>query len=245
MPLMFNRQVATYVVVVSALLAGVCAVWLCLDYQVPGSKTSEAASSTLSDAKEAQPDNWKTYTNSDVGVSFSYPAFGLNDGDWQVANGTTGQVWQATIKLESGAVIYAYATTADFSNEEDGFPVWTRGFEIETGSYYEKDELQRVQLVYPVDARPAGYNFSPSDSWILSGGGQEVPVLFGSIFDKKSDNAEPAIRVLVNLKGPKFTGVGFVLFNMDASGSRPASNEDIESLKEIVTSVKFVLPPLH
>lgn len=173
---------------------------------------------------------WKTYENKDLGISFAYPTGrNSNDGYWGIGNGTTGKAFQATIGLPSGAVIYAYATTKDYSVEKGGFSVGTEGFIVTNRKYH---VISR--------GNPVNTAFVPDEVWELSDG-SGIPVLYGKKYDPALDYPDAAVKAMVNiLPNVTFTGIGFVLWNMNDAGSHSASFADIAIFKKIVTSIKFV-----
>src|SRR3989338_4582751 len=110
----------------------------------------------------------KIYENKELRISFMYPTSeNFNDGDWSIGKGTTGKAFQATIKLPSGAVIYAYSTTKDYSVAKGGFSVSSEGFVVVNGEYYV------ISRGNPVDT-----SFVPAEVWKLSDGSMAT-VLFG------------------------------------------------------------------
>lgn len=171
---------------------------------------------------------WKTYSNDELSVSFSYPTTNPASEDWRVGKGTTGKAFQATIDLPSGAVIYAYALTKDYSAPKDGPGVATEGFVVKDGKYY-------MLIRGSVSETP----FVPDEVWELVDG-SNVLVTYGKNFDSHADYPESPAKAMVNLPGPTFTGIGFVLYNMDNSGPHPATPEDLAIFKKILTSIKFI-----
>ncbi len=168
---------------------------------------------------------WKTFVSNELGISFSYPHNG-DTGDWRIGNGTTGKAFQATISLPSGAVIYAYATTKDYSTEKDGFAVGTEGFIVRNDKYYAV-----------VRGKAADTPFTPDEVWRL-GGVSAVPVMFGKNYDLHADYPEAPAKAMINLPGPTFTGIGFVLFNTD--GPHAATPEDLAIFKRVMTSISLI-----
>lgn len=173
--------------------------------------------------------DWKTYENKELGISFTYPTGrNSNDSYWGIGNGTTGKAFQATINLPSGATIYAYATTKDYSVEKDGFSVSTEGFILKNEKYY---VISR--------GNPVNTSFVPDEVWKLSDESL-VPVLYGKNYDPTLDYPDPAARAMVNIPNKTFTGIGFVLWNMNNTGSHSVSFGDLAIFKKMVTSIRFV-----
>jgi hypothetical protein len=172
---------------------------------------------------------WKTYTNKELGISFAYPpAKEADEIYWGIGGGDTGRSFHANIKLPSSTTIYAHARTKDYSVPKGGPGVATEGFVTRDGGYY------AIRRGIPSDTP-----FTPDDIWALADGSL-VPVQYGKNYDQSLDYPDPAIRALLNLRGAEFTGIGFVLWNMNDTGSHPASAEDRAIFKKIITSVTFV-----
>lgn len=171
---------------------------------------------------------WRTHENKELAISFAYPTKSISPENWGIVPGTTGRSFGATIFLPSGAVIYAQATTRDYSLEKDGLPVSTEGFVEQNGSYHIID-----------NGTVSDISFTPDEILTLSDGSL-VPLVYGKRYDKSLDYPDPPIKAMVNLPGPTFTGMGFVLFNAPDVGFRPAGPNDIELFKQIVTSVTFI-----
>lgn len=191
--------------------------------QPPSNFPSDFSTST-------SPIGWGVYENKDLGVSFKYPTDNNSyDGLGGVSSGTTGKTFQATIKLPSGSMIRAYATTKDFSEEKGGFGVGSEGFILKGDKYY----LIR-------QGRPTDISFSPDEVLILDNG-LNAPILYGKNYDPSLDYPDPAVKAMINTPTSKmFTGIGFVLWNMDNNGSHPASPADLLIFKDIIMSINFL-----
>lgn len=172
---------------------------------------------------------WKTFANKELGISLDYPNnnYTFNAGDWRVGSGSKGKAIQIDIHLPSGAVIYAYAATGDYTIEKGGFSVSPEGYVVIDDKYR---ILRR--------GSPAEVSFVPDEIWKLSDNSDAL-VLYGRNPDPHADYLQPPIRVLVNLHNEKFTGIGFALWNTPG-GADIASPEDIAILKKIITSIKFI-----
>ncbi len=172
---------------------------------------------------------WTTYTNDELGISFSYPSNTASDqNQWGIGRGETGASFHASIGLPSGAVIYAYATTKDYSAAKGGFSVATEGFVVKGGTYY---AIRRGEMT--------GQSFVADEQLSLADGTSAL-IVYGKNYDPSADYPEPPVHALVNLRSQEFTGIGFVLFNKDIA-AHPVSSEDIAILKKIVTSIRFAL----
>lgn len=169
---------------------------------------------------------WDEYINAEVGVMFSYPYTGGNQGRWGVASGETGRKWSATIGLpEYGASITLSAKTADYSAPKGGQVTPTEGF-------IEKDEAY-----YPLRRGvPKKTPFVPDDVWQSADGSPIlVKIAKRDDYDFTADFPEPSIQAIMNLDGGAFAGIG-VWFGKD--GSVFPNAEDIEIFKRIVTSLR-------
>lgn len=177
----------------------------------------------------SEKSDWKTYENKELGILFTYPTGrNSNDSYWGIGSGMTGKAFQATIGLPSGATIYAYATTKDYSAEKSGFRVSTEGFIMTNEKYH---MISR--------GNPVNTAFVPDEVWRLSDG-STVAVLYGKNYDRTLDYPDPAVVAMVNIPNAIFTGTGFVLWNMNDAGSHPVLPTDFATFKKIVTSIKFV-----
>lgn len=172
---------------------------------------------------------WATYKNDALKMSFAYPpGIHADPTQWGIGNGDAGRAFHASVRLPSGAVIYAYALTKDYSAPKDGPGVATEGFAVKDGKYY---TIIRGSV--------ADTPFVPDEVWKLADG-SSVLVTYGKNFDAHADYPEAAAKAMINLPGPTFTGIGFVLSNMDNSGPHPATPDDLAIFKKIITSIKFI-----
>ena len=179
---------------------------------------------TTTPPDDLQEITWREYTNDELKISFLYPSD--SDQDWRVGHSDAGQAFQATIPLSPNAVIYAYAFTKDYSASKDGVS-GVEGYVIRDGKYY---------MIFRGKVTDAPFAYD--EIWKLNDSSSAL-VRFGKDYNLSLDYPEPPVKVLVNLCGPVFTGIGFVLWSTDDSGSMsPATAKDIETLKKIVTSIK-------
>lgn len=176
---------------------------------------------------------WREYKNDELGISFSYPSRKSVNQDWRIGNGDTGRSFQATIELESGARIFGYAFTSDYTVGKGAPGVSTEGYIVQDGKYYVRTK-----------GKAASISFVPDEIWKLSNGSDAL-VIYGKNRDPYADYPEAPLRALVNLPGPEFPGIGFVIYNSTGSGmegpwTRPIPQEDLETFKRIITSIKFL-----
>lgn len=182
---------------------------------------------------ESNEIEWREYKNNELGISFSYPSKKSVNQDWGIGRGDTGRSFQATIELESRARIFGYAFTSDYSVPKGGPAVGPEGYIVKDGKYYVRTR-----------GKAASVSFVPDEIWKLSNG-SEALVIYGKNFDAHADYPDAPLKALINLPGPEFTGIGFVIFNSDGSGmegpwTRPIPQEDLEIFKKIIMSMKFL-----
>lgn len=172
---------------------------------------------------------WETFENKELGISFTYPVDkNSDDVHWGISHGTTGRMFHAAVNLPSGAVIYAYATTKDYSAEKDGFGVGTEGFVVENKKYHVVSRGNSVSTI-----------FVPDEVWGLSDS-SNVPVLYGKKYYPSVDYTDAAAKAMVNLPNTIFTGIGFVLWKINDTGSHSVVAADLVIFKKIVTSIQFI-----
>lgn len=190
------------------------------------SKFVQVTSVQSNNAEAYSTTTWKTFKNTELGISFSYP-FVKNSGEeyWGIGTGDKGKVFQATIELSPDISIYAYTTTKDYSVPKGGFNVGTEGFVVKNNKYYV------VSRGSPVDTA-----FVPDEVWKLRNG-ESIPVIYKKNYDPYLDYPDPEVQVMVNMPNQSFTGIGFILWSKK---SNPVSSDDILTFKKIVTSVEFI-----
>lgn len=194
---------------------------------IPGTGRIYTSSAFDGDLGEDIGGLWDEYENSEVGLTFSYPYTGGNQGKWRTAAGETGRIWGAAVGLpEYGASITLSAKTGDYTASKGGQLTPTEGFVEQNGGYY--------PLWHGV---PAGTAFVPDEVWSTADG-KPILVKFAKreTYDFAADYPEPSIQAIMNLDGSEFTGVG-VWFAKD--GSVFPTAEDIELFKRIVTSLQI------
>jgi len=167
---------------------------------------------------------WDEYENAEVGVAFSYPYTGGNQGKWSAVSGDTGRIWSATIGLpEYGASITLSSKTANYSAPKGGHVTPTEGFIEKDDAYY---PLRRGE--------PRKAPFVPDEVW-QSADGRPILVKIAKrdTYDFTADYPEPPIQAVMNLDSA-FTGVG-IWYGKDKNIF--PTTEDTEMFKRIITSL--------
>jgi hypothetical protein len=220
--------------IIVVILLGAVGIWK-LQAGTPAlTQQSPQPSSTLQGAPSQTSSSWDTFSNSELGVSFSFPTGTLDSplsgGTSYVRSGTNGgRAFGANLYI-SGPSISIYAYTTDFSNPKNGAgEVGNGGYIIKNGQYY---EIQQ--------GKAARTPFVPAELWPLSDG-SNAAVTYAVTSTPTGDPTGAVALALVNLHGPKFTGMGFILggYN-DSTGWHLPNADAFATFKKIVTSIQFL-----
>lgn len=170
---------------------------------------------------------WQTYVNQDLGIEFTYPNYEDETPVWTMKEGQNGRLFTGGITLPSGARINFYASTQEYTEPKKGVWVGTEGFTKQGGKYFSirNGEVSEISIKY-------------HEIWKLDDG-SEALVAYGRDYDPTADYPEAAALVWINIpNNPDFTGIGFEITHMTPQGPRPATLEDLNTLKQIVSSIK-------
>lgn len=171
---------------------------------------------------------WGTYTNNELGISMEIPLVeDINELSGGVGNGDTGKSTQVTIKLPSGSFAYGYAATNDYSAPKGSPGVGVEGYLLKEGKYYLVTRGVASQV-----------EFIPDAIWETNNG-SDVLVRYRKDYEKYIDYPTPFIQVLVNIPNSIFTGIGFIVVG-HRSTQEIVSDDDIEILKKIVSTIKYI-----
>lgn len=171
---------------------------------------------------------WEKFENKDLGITFLYPTKEIEPRNGNINKGDTGFQFSFGFDLDSGAHIWAISMTSDYGIGKDAPGVPTEGFVFKDGKYYiiSRGEPVSVPIV-------------PDEIIKLKDGGEAL-VIYGKNYDNNSDFTDSPMGVILNIsKNLKWTGIGFLLENKNYE-SKPASKEDIETLKKIINPIEFI-----
>lgn len=171
---------------------------------------------------------WGTYINKELGISMEIPLIeDSNQLSGGVGDGDTGKHVQVSINLQSGSTIYGYAATGDYSAPKGAPGVGDEGYVVNDGRYY---AITR--------GASSGVEFIPDAIWETSDG-SGVLVRYRKKAEELIDYPIPFIQVMVNIPNSIFTGIGFIVVGHGVT-QEIVSDEDIETLKKIISTINFI-----
>lgn len=171
---------------------------------------------------------WKRVYSNHLGVSFLSPVEIHEPAIKNGVNSASGKSVQFVIPLPSGLQIAVRAETKDYDDGKDGFDTGAEGFVINEGKYY----LIQNGMVQSEPYTP--------DEVIQLQDGSPVLIRYGKEYVATDDYPEAAVSANVTLLNKDFSGMGFILYNIDENGPHPASRKDINDFKKVVSSIEFI-----
>ena len=204
-------------------------VWFVMSDKRPQNKTAiNSATSTVQDNQvqnkdkfSADPKDWKTYKNTEVGISFRYPDIFERE-DMSIRNGDTGRLFIGVLEFFPNHWISFGGATEDYRYPQGGSLIGTLGYEKQEEQYFVKFLWGKQKI-------------SPSEFWPVNSGKNQALVVRNSDIDQILAVGE--IAAFVNIPHSPFPGIVFSITPTSLDGS--VSEKDVQILRQIISSITF------
>ncbi len=167
--------------------------------------------------------SWLKYENSELGISFDY--YGYPENYFRIMEGDKGREFMANFILPSKTQVFITSRTTDFSIGQGETTIGSWGYGMIEGKYYLKyrDKLSDVEI-------------HPDQKWLLNDGDTAI-VFIGKNFGPEYEYNDEPIWATLNTKNKEFPGMGIQVYY--EGGNHKITEQDIEYIKRIVSSIKF------
>ncbi len=167
--------------------------------------------------------SWLRYENNELGVSFDY--YGYPENNFRMMKGDTGRQFNASFVLPSKTQVFMTSRTTDYSIGKGETTVGSWGYGTIGGKYYLKNH-----------DKLSDFEIHPDETWLL-GNGDTSLVFIGKNFGPEYEYDDLPIWVTLNTKNKEFPGIGLQVYY--EGGNHKITDEDIEYIKRIISSIKF------
>jgi hypothetical protein len=165
---------------------------------------------------------WDEYQNDELGITMSYPKE-LVESEFHIQDALTGKIFFGSLKMPSGNLVLLSSVTKDYSSEKDGS--WGIGLGyVKQGESYSLKSLKG-------DLTKVG----STELWPVNAAKSQALVTREKDFP--ADGLYAAnLLVTVNLPTSTFPALGIESMQ---TGSEILSQQEIEVIKRMVTSITF------